>query len=555
MATPDVASQPGAARERALLVALVLGVLAWLGDKAFTVDDPLFLWIAEQVHADPLDPLGGSVVWNATRLRMFDINQNPPLVGYLIAAAAGLFGFGERALHAVFLLPAGLATAAIHALAGRFTGRPGEATLLAVATPAFLVSLSNVMVESWLLACWTGSLLLWVRGFDRRSDALLLGGAALAGLAFLTKFAALALLPLLFVYGAARERRPGRWCLYLLVPLATIAAYDAVTAWLYGTGHFSSTLRFARAFGAGDEGVRLGRVAVGLAFTGGCLLPALLYAPLLWSARVCLAALGLAAAGLVAWPALGGALGIDFPGAGADARWLLPAHLLLFALGGASAVAVALTDLWRRRDADGLLLAAWLLGMFVFAALANWVVNGRSILLMAPACAILLVRRLEAKQAPPRAALRGVALVVSVLLAVAVAVADHRWAGDVRASAGLLARRHVGAGHDTFFLGNWGLQWYLEKAGALAVDDRRWPGRGDRLIVSSHNTDRRAPPPALARELDTLDGEALGLRTLAPGVAGFYASPLGPLPWAWAPARDRYTVWELLAPVRFGPSW
>ena len=78
---------------------------------------------------------------------------------------------------------------------------------------------------------------------------------------------------------------------------AGITTYSPIRRWgdikgkkvgivgLGGLGHMG--VKFARAFGAGDEGIRMGRVAVGLAFTGGCLVPALLYAPLLWSARVC----------------------------------------------------------------------------------------------------------------------------------------------------------------------------------------------------------------------------------------------------------------------------
>jgi predicted outer membrane lipoprotein len=241
-------------------------------------------------------------------------------------------------------------------------------------------------------------------------------------------------------------------------------------------------------------------------------------------------------------------------GSGADS-WLT-LQRLLYAAAGAGVVGLAVADVAGRRDADSALLALWLLGVLVFASFFNWVTNARSILPMAPAFGILLVRRLEQREQRFGPA-RGVALAAGVLVALWVTIADYRWANDVRDSARELAARHVAPGHRTYFLGNWGLQYYLEQAGATPVDQQRWPQRGDRLIVAENNTDRRAPPEALARLLELLEGrQPRGMRTLSRGIAGFYASAIGPLPYAFAPgAPDRYRVWQLEHPVRFTPSW
>jgi hypothetical protein len=231
-------------------------------------------------------------------------------------------------------------------------------------------------------------------------------------------------------------------------------------------------------------------------------------------------------------------------------------QFLLFAGAGASLVGLAIADFWQRRDADSALLGLWLLGILIFASFFNWVTNGRSILPMAPAFGILLVRRLEHLQRPFTLG-RGVALAAGVIVALWVAGADYRWANDVRRSAREIAARHVGPGHRTYFLGNWGLQYYLEQSGATAVDDLRWPQRGDRLIVASNNTDGRSPPEEFARLIEVVDGrEPGGMRTVSRGVAGFYASAIGPLPYAWVTGQgDRYFVWQLERPVRFSPSW
>ena len=556
----DLAWSRRARGELFLLVGLIVGILACFVDKAFTIDDPLNLWLAEQIGNHPLDPFGFSANWNASQLPMNEINQNPPVTGYFIAAAAALLGWSEVALHFAFLIPAAVATTATYLLARRFCSRPLEASLAGLLTPVFLVSSTNIMCESILLAAWCTSIWCWVTGFDRGGVVWLLAGASVAALAFVTKFSGIALVPLLFAYGLLRSRKLGVWCLFLLVPLAAVFAYDRVTASLYGVGHFTGTLRFARAFGVADQGVDLGRIVVGLVFTGGCLAPVLFYAPLLWSRRACLAGVALVGLGLLSWPAVGAAVGVSFPGDPAAARWGLPLQFVVFAVAGASLVALGLDDARRRRDAESALLVLWLLGSFVFAALLNWVTNGRSILPMAPALGILLVRRLEDRERNGSGSgvmASGLALAASALLGLWVTSADYRWANDVRRSAGEIAAVHVGVGHATYFLGNWGLQHYLGQAGATAVDAARWPSWGDRLIVSNNNSDVRSPPAELAIRLEERYGrEPRGMRTLSRGVAGFYASAIGPLPYAWtAGPGDRYTVWELLHPVRFSPSW
>jgi 4-amino-4-deoxy-L-arabinose transferase-like glycosyltransferase len=557
---PDLAAAPSPreARELALLIAGVLGALGWLSDKAFTIDDPMYVWLAERILSHPLDPYGFSVNWSASQLPMHVMNQNPPLTSYFIAAVAAFTGFDETSLHLAFLVPAAIATAATWLLARRFCARPLEAGAISLLTPACLVSASNVMCEPWLLAFWCTSLACWVTGFDRGRLRWHVAAAACAALAFLTKFSGVALVPLLFAYGWLRVRRPGAWCLTLLLPVAAVLAYELATRAAYGTGHLSATLAFARWFSASDQGVRAAQLATGLVFAGGCLIPVIVYAPLLGSRRALVAA-GLAlAAGVAAWPLLAGTSALPAALA-ADAPRHLVAQWLLFGLGGAALVALAVSDLRARRDADAALLALWLIGMLVFASFFNWVGNARSLLPAAPAAGILIVRRLTAR--PPTGSLarawRSIALALAALVALRVADADRGHANDVRRTASLLAVEAAGDGHETFFLGNWGLQYYLELAGARPVDADHFPGAGDRLIVSTNNTDVREPPRALVRRVVEIEGREPGLlRTMSRGVAGFYASAYGPLPWAVAAGPpDRYRVFELAAPVRFPPSW
>ena len=557
--------QPLPARaELAVVLAVVLGILAWLSDKAFTVDDPLFLWMGAHLQREPLDFFGFDVNWNASQLPMHEVTQNPPLTGYFIAVVARVLGWSEVALHGAFLLPAAVAAAFTWLLARRLCARPLEASLISLLTPVFLVSSTNVMCDTSMLACWCGSLWCWVTGFDRRRARWWVAASLLAALAFLTKYYGIALVPLLLAYGLLRERRLGAWCLLLLLPLVTAVGYDRLTAALYGGGQLVEAVVYAGGFREVAQQTLLHRTVVGLVFVGGCLLPALCFAPLLWPRAVWLAGLAVCGAGLLAWGPVSAAVGVDFQDPFTAEIFrdhgpprALAAQFLIFAAGGVSMVALPITDVWRRRDPDAALLALWVLGTLVFATFINWVNNGRSILPVAPALGILVMRRLAPASGPDPARGVGPALAFATGAAVAVLVAhaDYRWANGVRDTARMLAERHLGPGHRTLFLGNWGWQYYLEQAGATAVDQENWPRRGDRLLTAHNNSDFRMPPLPWVRLIEQLQvEEPRHLRTMTRYVAGFYAHNVGPLPFAWSPPRpDRYYVWEARNAFRLRP--
>ena len=102
----DASRSNGAAKPwyRSAPIALALLACALLlpfSDKAFHIDDPLFVWIAQRVLRHPLDFYGFDVNWFGWTQPMHTIEQNPPLASYYAALAGAVLGFGERAMHAV----------------------------------------------------------------------------------------------------------------------------------------------------------------------------------------------------------------------------------------------------------------------------------------------------------------------------------------------------------------------------------------------------------------------------------------------------------------------
>ena len=133
------AAQPAEAFRRpawAALVCLAATVLslAPFANKAFHIDDTLFLYAARQICAHPADPFGFKVNWYGPEMPMAEVTQNGPLASYYIALVASCFGWSETALHLAFLVPAVAAVLGTYFLAARFctraaAGRVGDAAL------------------------------------------------------------------------------------------------------------------------------------------------------------------------------------------------------------------------------------------------------------------------------------------------------------------------------------------------------------------------------------------------------------------------------------------
>jgi 4-amino-4-deoxy-L-arabinose transferase-like glycosyltransferase len=169
-----------ASRSEVVAVALfaVVPLLPFL-PKAFSIDAPVFIAVAEQILAHPLDPFGFQMIWDPTSPDVWVFNRNPPLVSYYLAPWIALFGPAETWLHAA-MLPFSLAAALFFLGICRRTADAGLApAFLLVATPAYLLLATTLMVDVPLLA-W---MLFAVYALLRSTDSHPAGWQWAAGLA------------------------------------------------------------------------------------------------------------------------------------------------------------------------------------------------------------------------------------------------------------------------------------------------------------------------------------------------------------------------------------
>jgi hypothetical protein len=531
--------------------------------KAFNVDDPLFLWSAQQIAKHPLDPFGISVIWDATATPLFEVTKNPPLACYYAAAVGSIAGWSERALHIGFLLPALAMVLGTYRLAQRLTRSPLVAASATLLTPGVLVSATSVMCDTLMLALWVWAIALWLEGFEIDDRRRLQASALLMSAAALTKYFGVCLVPLLLAYSIHRRRRIGGWVGYFAVPVLSLAAYQLWTSSLYGHAMFFDAITYASEehWSTGLASVLVNALVCG-SFVGGCALSALVLAPLAWPWKWL--PLGAVAGAVAGFALVGGALPLgesplsrtislalraNGPSAGAQ--------LSLLIAGGLAVLSLAAADAWRHRDPASTILAAWVFGTFVFAAFLNWSVNARSVLPLIPAAGILLARRLDELGDGPRGRLRGplvAGLVLSGLVSLWVVTADAAWADSERDAAREVHERVKSETTAVWFQGHWGFQYYAQKAGLRPFDHAKCTlNAGDLLIMPEGNIQTRTPPPQFVRDVQVVE---LDLRQPLTTMrwrmgAGFYASFFGPLPFVFgAVGPERYFLFRIDATLR-----
>lgn len=514
----------------ALLAAAATAVIAPFCHKALHIDDPLFVWAAQQIAADPLDFYGFDVNWYSTSEPMWQVTQNPPLACYYLAIAGSVSGWSEPALHLAMLLPAWAAIWGTFELAIRFGAKPLPAALMTLTTPVFVISATTVMCDVLMLALWLWTIVLWHDGLVLHRPRRLWIAGLLIGCATLTKYFGICLLPLLAAYSIAIDRGRGRmWSGPLVLAAGICAGYQVLTWLMYGRGLLGGAMGYA--FGVGQPTFNLWafHLTTGLAFLGGCVGLLALTAPFLVGWRGSVLALAIGACGF--------ALIVLFPDHTPlvvhteEANWrLIVAQYALWTALGACVLMLIWNEYRRDRTPASQLLLLWIAGTLAFAVCVNWTINGRSILPAIPAIAIVIARRTIGW---PRWIVPAL-LVPALGLSLIVALADCSLAGANRAAADRLSRE-TGPGR-VWFSGHWGFQYYMMQNGAWPWDPQQGRARaGDWLIepVNASNTE-----PVLwdcDSVLRITEPTQPFLATMqADCAAGFYSDIWGPLPFVFA---------------------
>ena len=565
-----------------LLAAIVLPMLfavPFLG-KAYHVDDPLFVWTAQQIVEHPMDFYGFQANWERSAAWMYKIQQNPPLLSYYLAPFGAMFGWAELVLHLALLPLTALAGAGIYLLARQFCGNPNIALATAIVSPAFLLSATQVMSDIPMLALYVWALYLWIRGVERDTAALCILAGVLIGLGALTKYFAATAIPLLAVYTVMQGPSRLRYLTYFLVPFFMLVGYEFLTYRLYGLGLLADAFSFAQEHRT-DWGASAPIKAMNtLVFLGGCVLPVLCLLPWMLSQRALRVVLGLFAVTIAVcyllpntapewldtWHPMKISHPLNFADPGMSIYRMdirirpLPPQMAQWALWLCTGILIFglfVADIVRHRDAKSLLLLLWFVGTFVFVAFVNHHVNARVILPVVPAVAMVCARRMEAMEKTPSAPhplLQAWPLAPALVLSLVLATADYRLAGSAKEAAhDIMAAEYTGT---VWFSGHSGFQYYMEDLGAESIDVHKSFGMpGDTFVQPSNNWFPLLIGPHVAGEHEIIEYAAFPFVTTShfQRYAGFYSDYTGPLPFMFGSIpMEQYLLVEIRLQINVG---
>jgi hypothetical protein len=400
------------------------------------------------------------------------------------------------------------------------------------------------MTDVMMLAFWVWGVFFWIKAQETQRIGFFLAAGGLIALGFLTKYFAIAILPLMVVYSLLSDRRSYRWLAAIAVVAVVVGGYEAYTHAVYGKGLFLEAMRYPNEVRDLQDNRAMIRIPAAVLFLGGAFASSIFIAPFLWGRRILA---GMAALTLLTFILPYEALAVE-NGRGLPYSLRYSLHVMGFVFVALNVAALVVSDLLARRDRAAILLALWVGGVFFFAVALNWTVSMRNLLPMVPAVGILLARRLEdRKLGIPRMRAARIAIVAGGALSFAVAQGDAALAATGRDAAQAFAEKFEAFRGTVLFQGHWGFQYYMAAQGfepleITGVNARR----GARLIIPDHNTSISAPSEEHHR-LDMVVGlQPRSFASTMSSGAGFYSSLWGSAPFVIGPPRPvLFEIWVI----------
>jgi hypothetical protein len=511
----------------ALLLATVC-LLPFL-KKAFLIDDPHFLAMAQQIVKHPLHPMDFDICWNlvANCTKAYVMNTGNVLMGYALVPTV-LGGASEWMAHATQLVFAWIAIIAMTSLVLRFGWSPGHAmvgALLLVAIPPFLPMASTAMPD--ILATTLGIVAI-ERLAAWKADQRWHQGAAAAvalGLAGFARTHLVLLLPLgaFFLLESTNPREilaQIRRDLRLWTPV--VAGAFLLFVIIVTTRERSLALDPpSTVTGLQNIHVNLRSYLLYLVF------PLPLAA--CWIAN--------------RWSFSPRRLGVIL--LTTTVIGVLRGKATFLVVLGFCVLADLLIEALRKRDHEGLFLSLWLLLPLPIVYYAHLPIK---YLLPCMPAIILLCFRLVAFFPAHIARTAAILLIlVSASYSILILRSDAEFADFGRIAMDRLIRPHVEAGERVWFGGQAWSYWYAPLAGAqLSVPGVPGPKAGDLLVVGIFEggvlTLQRFPHRTLVQ---TLSHKYRFGRTMGGGI-GLYSNRLGNWLWGFGESDvGRYELWRI----------
>jgi 4-amino-4-deoxy-L-arabinose transferase-like glycosyltransferase len=518
-----------------LLAAIVLGGILPFADRAFHMDEHIFLLLARSAQTNWMFPSDTPLLFFGTRQADFASHTHPPVGEYYLAIVDLVVGdFSEVPFRLLFAIFPIMAAIGFHGLARRYTKSPLTVTLLLTVSPAFFVMGQTIMMDMPMIAFLLLGTRLYFEHVDGKPRRL-----APAALCFIlavgTGYTALVPLGCLFMWALYRRRSAMELVALAAAPIALSLWLTAMTVH-FGRFPLTDTVRFVMS----QTRSWFENLSATFSFLGGVSVFPFSFLLLTGLARrnwYRIVAGAFVVSTVITLP-------IEWDSVAYRGWFILLSTSGLSMLG-----AVAVTSSRKNGAArtESVFLLLWVLAVPVFFVSIGDMINARYILLALPPLYLLLFR-----DATPVRAMTSLGLTLA--LSLALATADYRfvnsyrsWVEDTLVPARDQGFRVWGAAES-------GLRFYMEENGieTLDKDDTR-PGGGD-MIVRQAGAFRYGlaseVEPLLVRMAGWDLNDSFPLRTFNEEAgAGFHDSRFGLVPFVLSSARFDHVDFVQFSPL------
>lgn len=526
-------------RQRLLIFAVPLLLALPFLNRAYFVDDNYFVEIAQWLKENPSLPYHFRADDAGPQNRGWEENGfvrmvNPLAHQYYLSILLRVSA-SEWFLRLGCVLLSCFSALFLFELARRWTHSPALATLAVMFTPAFWLSSYSLLIDSTMTFFALGAIYFFIRSTETGHALPLVASGVFAGLAILSKYPAVFVLPLMLLWLALRWKKLSRHWMYfmpMLIGGAFLVAYSAWTAHLYGRPHILAAS--ARMVGAAGW-PKIFSFAV--FFSGALLAPLVAWAAATARARV-FAALAAFLFAVFLSSKLGGFTRAQSALLGV---WIVTSFLFAFAMWRSRAEWVFPRDHF---------LALWVGGFVAMMLVVMDWVAARYFCLVAPAVGFFAVRLIEMRWREAAPKILKPLLVALFVVSGSLAVVDYQQAEPSRLIGPALRAKGVTGGDRHFYLGDSFTMSYMKQEGWVPCFPQTPLQAGD-LILAKEVTmplvwfGRR---PYVVNELERISyPSSLPLKVMDyRGSAGFYASVWGALPFTFSTGpAELYRLFEI----------
>lgn len=509
-------------------------------NRAYFVDDNYFVEIAHWLKDHPTQPYHFRTDDAGIQNRGWEENGfvrmvNPLAHQYYLALLMKIGGERTWFLRFGCVLLTCFGTLFLFALARRWTEHPLLATLLVLVTPVSWLTAHSLLIDSTLAFFALGAVYCYVRATETDSLAQLIASGVFIGLAILTKYPGVFLLPLTAAWLLLRWKKLSRRWLFAIpwvIGLLFLAGYSWYTQKLYGAPHIlAASKRMVHVFG-------WPKLIVFFTFFSGAIVAPVLAWFLPVRRKMLYAGLGAAVAIVMA----SSAGGFSVTQGALMGFWIATSFLFFAAFLSARSAWVFPRDPF---------LFIWAIGFIAMMLIVMDWVAARYYALVIPAVGLMTVRLAEIfwrEQAEPRiATLIGAVFVLSASLA----YADYRQAEPARQVGAALKEKGYEGGPRHFYLGDSFTMSYLKNDGWVPCFPETVFQPGD-LVLGKQVTMplvwfyRRPIEKVQLEEFTYPSHFPLKVMDLR-GSAGFYASVWGALPFTFSNAPwERFRLYRVI---------